>query len=111
MIALLLRLGLSDRIAKLVAYVALPLLLLLALWLGIRAIHHDGYKAGVSATDAKWVAAKDKLEAEAKQSATRADDKAVERLEQYEQQEQDDRKAVEDAKKDGSSPLDALFGD
>lgn len=72
--------------------------------------YRAGHDDGVTQTDAKWEEAAAKLREQAVQSATRADDAAVERLEQFEQQAEDDRKAVEDAKRDGSSPLDALFG-
>lgn len=69
-----------------------------------------GKEEGVAETHAIYKAASDKLEAEAKASATRADDVAVERLEEHVADAQEDAAAVEKAKEEGSSPLDALFG-
>lgn len=75
--------------------------------------HHQynkGHKAGVDEVDAQWAAATKKLEAQAAQSATRADDGAAKRAAEFKDQADSDRKAVDDANKNGSSPLDALFG-
>ena len=75
--------------------------------------HHQynkGHKAGVEETDAAYKAASDKLKADAAASASRADDKAVARLEEYQAQAKDDQAAVDKAKAEGKSPLDALFG-
>lgn len=90
-------------------------LVALALLIGAVAAwsHHQynkGHKAGVTETDAAYKAASDKLKADAAASASRADDKAVARLEEYQAQAKDDQAAVEKAKAEGKSPLDALFG-
>ena len=69
-----------------------------------------GHDKGVLETDAKWESAVAELRAQAQRSATQADDRAVARLEEFEQQAEDDRKAVENANQNGTSPLDALFG-
>jgi hypothetical protein len=69
-----------------------------------------GHEAGVAETDAKWVAAAEKTRQLAAKSATRADDAAVKRLEQFKAQEDADRKAIDDANANGTSPLDAIFG-
>jgi hypothetical protein len=75
--------------------------------------HHQynkGHKDGVAEVDAQWKAASDALKAKAAQSATRADDAAAARTDEYRQQAEDERKAVEDAQANGSSPIDVLFG-
>jgi hypothetical protein len=72
--------------------------------------YNAGHKAGVEETDAAYKAASDKLKADAAVSATKADDKAVARLEDYQAQAKDDQAAVDKAKEEGRSPLDALFG-
>lgn len=82
----------------------------LALWLALNAYGNARYKAGVEATDAKWEEASAKLKEQAAASATKADDAAVKRLEEYVEQAEEDAAAVEKAKAEGSSPLDALFG-
>lgn len=75
--------------------------------------HHQyskGHKAGVAETDAAYKAASDKLKADAAASATKADDKAVVRLEEYQAQAKEDQEKVDEANRNGTSPLDALFG-
>lgn len=72
--------------------------------------YRAGHDDGVTQTEAKYEAAKQKLREEAEASASKADDKALERLEQHEAQVENDRKAVEDANANGTSPLDAIFG-
>lgn len=72
--------------------------------------YNAGHDAGVVETDAKWQAASDKLKEEAKASATKADDKAVARLEERVAQAEEDQEKVDAAEKAGTSPLDALFG-
>lgn len=85
-------------------------LLALGLYLAITAYGNSRYREGVSDTDAKWAEASAKLKADAAKSATRADDAAVKRLEEHVAQASEDAAAVEKAKAEGSSPLDALFG-
>lgn len=72
--------------------------------------YRAGKADGIEETDAKWQAASDKLKAQAAASATKADDAAVKRLEEHVAQAEEDAAAVEKAKAEGSSPLDALFG-
>lgn len=72
--------------------------------------YRAGHKAGVTETDAAYKTASDKFKADAAASASKADDKAVARLEEYQEQAKEDQAAVDAAIKEGSSPLDALFG-
>lgn len=71
---------------------------------------NDAYNRGVTDTDGKWIEASNRLKETAAQSATRADDAAAARLGEYKAQVEDEMKAIEAAKTEGSSPLDALFG-
>lgn len=91
-----------------------PLMAIGLLVAGVLAWGHSKYRAGhkdgVAEVDAEWRAANEKLKAQAANSATKADDRAAERLDEQRQQAAEDRKAVEDATANGSSPLDALFG-
>ena len=87
-----------------------PLVLLAAVIGGIMAYGNSRYNAGVTDTDAKWEEASDRLKAQAAESATRADDAAAVRLEEFKQQVEDEEKALEEAERTGSSPLDVLFG-
>lgn len=86
------------------------LVLLLAFYFALTAYGNSRYREGVSDTDAKWEAASAKLKEQAAQSATKADDAAADRLGKFVEQATEDEKAVEDAKVNGNSPLDALFG-
>lgn len=90
-----------------------PLVLLLAVFGGVKmwgaSKYRAGEKAGIEATDAKWEAASAKLAAAAAASATRADDAAVERLREHVVQAEEDQAAVDKAVAEGRSPLDALF--
>lgn len=69
-----------------------------------------GHEAGVTETDAKWKAASDKLKKDAAASATRADDAAAARLAERVEELTADQEAVNEATRNGTSPLDALFG-
>ena len=82
---------------------------LVVVWM-IRDYGNSREQEGVDKERAAWVAAGEKLKKEAAQSATKADDKAVARLEEYKEQADEDRKAVDEAVENGTSPLDALFG-
>jgi FtsZ-interacting cell division protein ZipA len=91
-----------------------PLVIFALLVAGVMAWGNSKYRAGhddgVTQTDAKWQAASDKLKAEAAKSATRADDAAVRRLDEHVEQAQEDQEKVNEAQRNGTSPLDALFG-
>lgn len=92
-----------------------PIVLLALVVGGIMAWGNSKFRAGksegIEETDAKWQAASDALKRKAAESATKADDAAVKRLEEHVAQAEEDAAAVEKAKAEGSSPLDALFGD
>ena len=87
-----------------------PLVLLAAVIGGIMAYGNSRYNAGVDDTDAKWEEASNRLKEKAAESATRADDAAAARLDEFKQQVEDEEKAIEKAKAEGSSPFDVLFG-
>lgn len=101
---------LGQTAAKLIAYVGIPLLIAGLIYWQITAYGSRRYKAGVLATDAKWEEAGRRMRAAAAQSATRADDAAAKRLQEFEAQVQEEQEALEDAQRNGSSPIDVLFG-
>jgi hypothetical protein len=107
---LLLGLGVPQRFAKGLATVLTVLLLLGGIWLALHFYGKHRYDEGVSATDAKWEAAATQLKQDAANSAGKADDNAAERLDNYVQQHASDQEAVNEAERNGTSPLDALFG-
>lgn len=71
--------------------------------------YHAGERAGVEATDKKWETAAAQLKADAAKSATKADDAAANRLAERVTQMTADQEAVNEAIRNDSSPLDALF--
>ena len=85
-------------------------LLALLFYLWLDAYGDRRYNEGVTATDARWHEASERLKAEAANSATHADDNAANRLVEYEQQASDERNRLNEAEQNGSSPLDVLFG-
>lgn len=102
--------GLNGTLAKLLVYVGLPLLVALGIYWWITAFGDRRFEEGVTATDQKWTDAGNHLEANAANSATRADDAAANRLEEYANQVEDEQKGIENAQRNGSSPFDVLFG-
>lgn len=80
------------------------------LWRMIDNYGDKRFDAGVQLERSKWEAAEAKMLEEAAASATKADDRAAERLVQHKEQIDEDRQAVDQAVRDGTSPLDALFG-
>lgn len=103
-------LSMAQKATRIGIVVLAVLLLVGFIWWRIDAYGDSRYDAGVADTDAKWQQASQKLKDEAAKSATRADDRAAKRLDEFVEQAEDDRKAVEDANANGTSPLDALFG-
>jgi hypothetical protein len=110
MITMLMGLGLGKRVAQLIAYVAVPLLVVLLLWWALDSYgdrRADEREAEVHAT---YKAASDRLKEQAAQSATKADDAAAVRLGTHQQQVQQEMEAIDEARRKGSSPLNVLFG-
>jgi hypothetical protein len=103
-------LSMSQKLIRVGIAVALLLAVVGAILLWGHSKYKAGHEAGVTETDAAWQKASDELMREAGKSATKADDRAVAAFEEHKEQITEDRKAVEDAQRNGSSPLDALFG-
>lgn len=103
-------LSMSQKLARVGIAIGILLLVIGATALWGHGKYKAGHEAGVAETDAAWQKATDELMREAGKSATKADDRAVAALEAHKEQIDEDRAAVEKAKEEGSSPLDALFG-
>lgn len=110
MIALLMKLGLSDRVAKLVAYVGIPLLILAAFYLTLDAYGDSRYDAGKSKADAEWKLASDRLIQKSQNAGTKADTASAARQADFAAKVEDEKEKVDAAVAEGSSPLDVLFG-
>lgn len=100
----------SQKLMRIGVAVGLLLLVIGGILFWGHSKYKAGHEAGVTETDAAWKKASDELMREAGKSATKADDRAVAALEEHKEQIDEERKAVEAAKQDGSSPLDVLFG-
>ena len=90
--------------------IAGPIVALLVVIGGIWAYGNSRYNAGVSDTDAKWEEASERLKKKAAETATKADDAAAKRLEEFVEQSKEDQEKVDEAIRNGTSPFDELFG-
>ncbi len=68
------------------------------------------YDAGVTATDARWVAAGKRLEEQAATSADAADRREAPRIENHAARVAEEKEKIDEAVAAGASPLDVLFG-
>lgn len=106
LITLLMRAGLGLKAAKVAACAILILAVFGALlWWG-----RTKYQAGVDDTDAKWKAASAKLERQVVRSAAAADVPAAVRVEEFTTKVEAEKEKLDEAERNGSSPLDVLFG-
>ena len=101
-----LKLGASERLARLLSIGLVILALIGAIW-WLRA---DAYGDGERAADERWQEAGRKLERQAEASADRADDRAEIREAEFMEQVAEEKERIDEAERNGSSPLDALFG-
>ena len=100
MIAFLLKLGLSEKVAKLIAYIGIPLLILAAFYMALDAYGDARFDAGKDQADRAWQAAADLVEANIP-----ADQRAADWAARVEEE-----KALIDAKiHEGGDPFDVLF--
>lgn len=106
LVALFIRLGLGQRLAKAASIATLVLAFVLALWW----FGNSRYDAGVADTDAKWQEASRLLERQAQKSASKADDAAAARAAAHDEQVSQEKEKLDEAQRNGSSPLDVLFG-
>jgi type IV secretory pathway VirB6-like protein len=110
LIGLLVGWGVPQKLAKPLLIVIGVALLFGSVWLSLHLYRKHRYDEGVAATDAKWQAAVDQLKKDAAKSATKADDAAATRTADQIAKHTKDQEAVNEAQRNGTSPLDALFG-
>lgn len=104
-------LSMSQKLMKVGIALGVVVLVVGLIWWRVDAYGDNRFEQGVTETDAAWKKASDELMREAGKSATKADDRAVAALEEHKEQIDEDRKAVEQDKRDGTSPWDSLFGE
>jgi hypothetical protein len=101
---------LGQRLATFVAYgVVIAVVIGLFYW-ALSSYGHRKFNEGVAANQAQVDKALEQLKKDAQVSATKADDKAAARTEVFVEQHQADKEALDEAERNGTSPLDALFG-
>lgn len=86
------------------------LLLLVALTVAVLAWGDARYREGVKDTDARWLEAGRRLEAEAKEAGTVADRREAERIGEHTARVAEEKEKIDEAVAAGDSPLDVLFG-
>lgn len=69
------------------------------------------FHAGEDKADKAWQEASDKLIEDAKKAGAKADTKAAARAADFAAKQEDEKERIDAAVKDGSSPLDAIFGE
>ena len=110
MIGLLMDYGLGKRVAQVVGYVGIPLLTLVAIWWAITVYGNSRYDAGVTDTDASWQEASNVLIDQAAAASNAADASAEDRATDYAANLTAEKEKIDEAQREGSSPLDVLFG-
>lgn len=91
-------------------FVLAGVMALLAFYLVLDAYGDSRAREGKAQADAAWQAASDKLIQDAAKAGAKADTKAAARAADYAAKVEDEKEKIDAAVKEGSSPLDALFG-
>jgi hypothetical protein len=100
----------GAKAAKLIAYIGLPLLALGLAWLSLHLYGQHMYNRGKTTERAAWVAASERLKAQAAASASKADDASAARVTTHLAAQAKEQEKVHEAMATGSSPIDVLFG-
>jgi len=109
MIALLMRLGLSQRTAKTALFIIVPILILVLFYLSLDAYGDSRFREGRATGEAAWKAANDRLLKQAAQSADEADRVALAKAIDQAIKVEEEKERIDDAIANGSSPFDVLF--
>lgn len=81
----------------------------LALVVGLLWFGQARYKDGMADADARWAAAAEKLEAQARKSSDKADVREADRIEDHAAAVAAEKERIDEAVAAGNSPLDVLF--
>jgi hypothetical protein len=110
MITMIMGLGLGKRAAQLIAYVAVPALILLGLYLALDAYGDSRFRAGRAVEAQLYKKASDKLIEQAANARTGANSASTARVLTHVAQVEEEKEKIDDAIANGTSPLDVLFG-
>lgn len=109
MIAFLLKLGLSEKVAKLVAYIGIPLLILAAFYMALDAYGDARFDAGKDQADRAWQAAADLVEADSQAAAADANIPADQRAADWAARVEEEKALIDATIHEGGDPFDVLF--
>jgi biopolymer transport protein ExbB/TolQ len=101
---------LGKTFATLLSYFLVIAVVLGLFYWALTAYGHRKFNEGVAANQKQVELALQKLKKDAQASATKADDAAANRAAVEVEQQKADQEAVDEAERNGTSPLDALFG-
>lgn len=101
---------LGKTFAPIVAYALVIGIALGLFYWALTSYGHRKFNDGVKANQAQVEAALVQLKKDAAQSATKADDAAVNRAAAEVEHQKADQEKLDEAERNGTSPLDALFG-
>lgn len=110
MIALLLKLGMSEKLAKIFAYALLPILILVAFYMALNAYGDARFDAGKTQADREWQAAADLVEAQSQGAADAANVPADQRAADWAARVEQEKALLNETITDGGDPFDVLFG-
>lgn len=109
MIALLTGWGLSARLAKIIGYIGIPLLVLALLWGALAWYGNARYNAGRADEERAWQEASDRLKEKAIRSAESADEAAAELEQLHSVEVALEKEKIDAAIAAGDSPFNVLF--
>ena len=85
-------------------------LLLVLFYMTLHAYGNSRYKAGKQDADAAWIAASNKLVEKAQNAGTKASAAAAARTADFATRQEAEKREIEKAQDNGTSPFDVLFG-
>jgi uncharacterized membrane-anchored protein YhcB (DUF1043 family) len=100
----------GPKVAALISYALVIGVICGLVWWALDSYGDRKFNEGVEANQAQVEKALEQLKTDAAESATKADDKAAERAAEHVEQQAADQEAIDEANRNGTSPLDALFG-
>lgn len=109
MIALLLKLGMSERLAKIFAYMFLPILIVVLFYIALDAYGDARFDAGKDQADRAWQAAADLVEADSQDAAEAADVPADQRAADWAARVEEEKALIDAKIHEGGDPFDVLF--
>lgn len=109
MISMLMGLGMSEKIAKLVGFVAVPLLILGAFYLVLDAYGDSKYQQGKDKADQEWKLAEQREIDRVAKAGKKADILEANRLADHAEKVAAEKEKIDATVAEGGDPFDVLF--